>query len=183
MGPQILVGAIAAAGYLGYKLARQCSVCHKRLKWTHSCIKCDNVVCGGCGTEFEALFRNGSVLRQAGIACPKPCAVEIKQRDSELVEAHDAEQERLRKRRDRISKVRLVSVNYGGKQKPVKNASVTTGWHRERCQAEEEAREIAVDYHDSDTVWYVKVHSDQFEGTSEKGRTYFYRKWQVTGEV
>jgi len=183
MVPQILVGAIAAVGFLGYKFGRECSACHKRLKWTHSCMKCEKVICGNCGVTFAELYRDRSTLRQAGIACPRPCATEIKQQDAETIEAHDTEQLRLAKRRNRIAKVRLVSVNYGGPQKPTKNSTITTGWHRERSDAEEEAREMAVDYYDCDTVWYVKALSEQTKGTSEKGRTYYYREWQITGEV
>ncbi|WP_163033628.1 hypothetical protein [Pseudomonas viridiflava] len=104
-------------------------------------------------------------------------------RGDDLVAKYEAEQERRRKRLERISRVRLVSVNYGGQQKPEYGIRIETGWYSEKSDAEEAARTIAVDSHDVDVVWYVNVTSQKSQGLSPNGRTYYYREWQVVGKV
>jgi len=181
--PLLIVGALGAIGIAGYKLSRECSCCKERLKWTHNCLCCEQDICSKCGTEMSVLVRDGTRLRVAGFTCPGVCTDKVKRRDRDSIEKHDAEQERLRKRLDRISKVRLVSVNFSGPQKPITGVLIETGWHTEKHIAEEAARQMAVDGYDADTVWYVKTISEKFPGTSPKGRPYYYRQWKVTGEV
>lgn len=181
--PLFIAGALGVICLTGFSLARECSCCKKRLKWTHSCLCCEKITCSECGTEMSELFRGGTQLRARGFACSEICKGRVKRQDRDNIEKHDAELERLRKRADRISKVRLVSVNFSGPQKPVKGVRIETGWHTEKHIAEESAREKAVDLYDTDTVWYVKTISEKFPGTSPKGRPYYYRQWMVTGEV
>jgi hypothetical protein len=181
--PLIIAAAVGTIGFTGYKLVRECSCCLERFKWTHNCLCCDDVICGNCGTEMAVLNLDGKVVRAAGVTCPGSCTDKIKQQDKENIEKDDAKQEKRRLRLERISKVRLVSVNFGGVQKPKHGQSLETGWHSEKHYAEEAARRIAVDDYDVDTVWYVKTISESFPGTSPNGRPYHYRQWKVSGEV
>lgn len=183
MLPLIVVGALGAIGVTGFKLARQCTACQKRLKWTHSCLCCKKVICTGCGNELEEVRRGQSKLQAGGYACFGACTTTMQTRGADLVAKYEAEQERIQKRLERISRVRLVSVNYGGTQKPQFGIKLETGWHTEKSDAEEAARIIAVDQHDVDTVWYVNATSRKSEGLSPNGRKYFYREWSVVGEV
>lgn len=183
MLPLIIIGAIGAIGVTGYKFARECSCCLERFKWTNNCLSCDDVICGKCGTEMTALNLDGKSVRSAGIACPGACTEKIKQKDKEHIEKDDAIQDQRRKRLNRISKVRLVSVNFGGTQTPKHGMPIETGWYDEKHLAEDAARSKAVDIYDVDTIWYVKTISESFPGTSPKGRPYHYRQWQVMGEV
>ena len=183
MLPIIIAGAVGAIGLAGYKLVRECSCCRERFKWTQNCLCCGDVICGRCGTEMLELTRGGIKFRSSGAACPGSCTDTIKQRDKENIEKYDADQERQRRRLERISKVRLVSVNFGGPHKPTRGEALETDWHIEKHFAEEAARRIAVDVHDADTIWYVKTISEKFPGTSQNGRPYYYRQWKVTGEV
>lgn len=183
MLPVLILGAVTAVGVAGYKLARQCTLCQERLKWTHSCLRCDKVICTGCGTEFDPILRGGNKLQAGGYACLGACTTTMQARGDDLVAKYEAEQERRRKRLERISRVRLVSVNYGGQQKPEYGIRIETGWYSEKSDAEEAARTIAVDSHDVDVVWYVNVTSQKSQGLSPNGRTYYYREWQLVGEV
>lgn len=183
MLPVIIVGAVAAIGVTGYKLARQCTVCQERLKWTHSCVCCAKVICSGCGNAIESIHRGGNRLLAGGYACFGSCTTTMRARGVDLVAKYEAEQDRLRKRLERISRVRLVSVNYGGQQKPEHGIRIETGWFTEKSDAEEAARTIAVDNYDVDAVWYVNATSQKTRGLSPKGREYYFREWQVVGEV
>jgi predicted nucleic acid-binding Zn ribbon protein len=183
MLPYAIVGAVGVLGFAGYKLGRKCSVCHERLKWTHNCMQCEKVICGSCGTEMKALNRGGVQLRAPGFACPDPCAFKAKRKDRDLIETYEIEQERLKQRRERLSKVRLISINYAGSQNPLLGVQIETSWHKEKYQAEAEAREIAVDSYDCDAVWYVNAISEKTEGLSQGGRKYYYRQWKIIGKV
>lgn len=184
MLPLIILGAaVGAIGITGYKLARECSCCLERFKWTHNCLSCDNVICSKCGTEMSALALDSKVTRGAGFACPGSCTEKILLQDKENIEKDSVMQEQRRRRLDRISKVRLVSVNFGGTQKPQCAAPLETGWYKEKHLAEDAARREAVDIYDVDTIWYVKTISENFPGTSPNGRPYHYRQWKVMGEV
>lgn len=179
----VVVGALGLLGFAGYKLARQCTRCQERLKWTHNCLRCDQVICGGCANVVEPINPGGSKLRAGGYACPGSCTTALEISGDDLLAKYEAEQKRLRMRLERISKVRLVSVNYGGQQKPDLGIKLETNWFTEKSDAEEAARTIAVDHYDVDVVWYVNTTSQKSEGLSPNGRKYYYREWKVVGEV
>lgn len=183
MLPVLVVGTVAALGVTGYKLARQCTRCQERFNWTYSCLCCDQVICSKCAKTIEPVSPGGSVLRAGGYACPGSCTTSLQITGDDLVAKYKAEQERIRMRRERISRVRLVSVNFGGQQNPLYGIKLETGWHTEKSDAEEAARTIAVDRHDVDIVWYVNAASRKSECVNDRGRTYFYREWRVVGEV
>lgn len=178
-----VVVASGAIGVAGYKLVRQCTICQKRLKWTGSCLSCDTVICSGCANTIEPVLGGGTKLQSGGYACPGSCTATIEAVGADLVAKYEAEEERLRARRDRISKVRFVSVNYGGQQKPERDIKLVTDWFKEKSDAEESARTIAVDSYDVDVVWYINTISRHGYGVSESGPTYLYQEWRVEGEV
>lgn len=183
MLPYIIAGAASVIGYAGYKLGRECSLCNKRMKWTHNCINCKKVLCSACGTSMPKIFRDQTTLRSTGFTCSSSCTLGVRQRDHELTEAHDAKVERQRKRLSRISQVRLVSINYGGPQKTTSGEELETEWHDDKQAAENSARVMAVDVYDTDTVWFVKTIFKTCESSGPKGGTYRYRRWKVTGVV
>lgn len=183
MLPYIIVGAVSVIGYAGYKLGRECSLCSKRIKWTHNCINCEKVVCGACGTSMPKIYRDQVTLRSSGYTCSSLCTLAVQQRDSETIESHDAKMESQRKRIARIANVRLVSINYAGPQKTTLGETLETKWHDDKHSAEKSAREMAVDVYDTDTIWFVETNFEICEKAGPKGGTYRYRRWKVTGLV
>lgn len=170
----ILAGAAAAAGgYGAYRFLRKCTICEKRLSWTHNCISCTKSVCGTCGTKVTSEIHRGQEISEAGYICSPQCArkhTELCKSKIDMIEADVS-------LKARAANVKLYSENYQGKQNIKFNKQISTDYFRTIEEAEDQIKFIAAS-NDSDFVWEVK----KTFITSAEGN-YRYKEWMLIGKI
>jgi hypothetical protein len=172
MLPVFIAVGVGIAGYSAYGFARGCQVCSTKFTLTQTCSACKKDACKDCTTTLASISYRGHVYRKQVFACSKTCADKLIAEGKPL-EAKAAAAEDLDRR---AAKVRLVSVNYGGKQKPQQpDWTIESGWFRSHVDAENDLRWKAAE-NDCATVWHVRSETS----TGQEGN-YKFRLHRVSG--